>query len=65
MFVSILIHEITLKNVLIYKKKVLREKYLNRESKSISSSFSYIDVINTKLLAVVTLPYISHVSTED
>ena len=34
-FVSILIHDITLKTVLLKKKTVLRENHINRESKSL------------------------------
>ena len=35
MFVSILIHERTLKTVLFYKETVLRENHVNRKIKSL------------------------------
>ena len=41
-------------------KKVLREKHVNIESKSLELTIYYIDVKNMKLLAVVTLSYIYH-----
>ena len=54
MFVSSLIHEITLKNVLFQKKTVLRENHLNRESKSRVSQFIYTCAVNMNLLSIVT-----------
>ena len=62
MSVSILIQECTLKTIFFYKKEVLREKHINRVSKTTSSLFSYTDVMNNmKLLAVVTPPSIYHI----
>ena len=61
MLVSILIHEITLKHVLFYRKTVLIEYHINIESNIRSSQYIYTDVINyMKLLSVVTLPSIYH-----
>ena len=48
------LHERKLKNVLFHKKAVLRENHLNRQSKIRRSPFSYIDVMKTNILEVVT-----------
>ena len=39
---------------------MLREKNVNRESKSRSSQFSYTDIVNMKVLAVVIPLFIYH-----
>ena len=61
MLISSLIHKRTLKNVMFYKKIVLREKHVNIKCKSRISLFSYTDVMNhMNVLVVVTLSSIYH-----
>ena len=55
MFVSTFMHERTLKTVLFQKKILLIEIVRDK-----SSQFSYTNVMNMKLLAVVTTTYINH-----
>ena len=62
MLVTSLIHEITLKTLLVQKKPMLRENNTNRESNIRSSKFSHTYVMNDiNLLAVVTPPSIYHI----
>ena len=56
MFVSSLIHERTLKNVLLYKDTVLRENHKNTEINIRSSQLSYTDVKNNMKIPEVITP---------
>ena len=58
MLVSSLIHERTLKTVLIYKKTILRETMYIEKGRARSSQLSYTYGMNMKLLEVVTPPSI-------
>ena len=60
MFVSSLIHERTLKTVLLYKDAVLRENHLNRESKSLYLTIQlYICYKHESPSSCITTAYLS------
>ena len=60
MFVSSLIYERTLKTAILYKKTGLRETMEIDRVRVKRSQFSYTDIMNTKLLSVVTPLSIYH-----